>query len=572
MARLTREAMGRRKGLLGVFVISSAASALLTMACALSVTDFLQLIFPSALESAGGGVQLHVNPMEHLLGRVYEWLASFGQMRALVLYALLLLVLYGSKNVCSYLSSVSFAGVSVGVLSDVRNALHRAVLGRPFSEWGRDQQGQWLSRMSNDMAEYEANVLESVKLIVQSLLTILIFVVMLFYIDWKLTLLVVAVMGLGTWLLSVSRRLKRQSKKLQSLNGELMSTTQETLESLKEIKAATAIDYVNERQRNQNKLFTRRRIGLYRRIYAASPLSDFVGNCIVVAILLLGAHRVLGDAATLSPALFVSYLMIYVLLLTPIKDLSNGIAQLKKGRGIEERLAESLIGEYESMAADTIEQEPIENIELQDVCFAYGEHRVLQHLTWPLPMHRQTALTGVSGSGKSTLGRMLVGLLDAQEGAVLVNGARSVGSERRGRIAYIPQEPMLFNATIEENIRLGRPWVSHDDIAAAVRMAQVEPLLATKPEGLATNIGDGGSLLSGGERQRVSIARALVGNPEVVVMDEATAALDAATEQHFMDAVHEALSGRTMVVIAHRAATIARCEHVFNVEEGRMVR
>lgn len=573
MAQLTRKTMSRRKALLGAFVLSSAGAALLTMACALSVTDFLQLIFPSALENAGNGLELQVNPMEGLLMSVYEWLASFGQMRALVLYAVLLLVLYGAKNVCSYLSAVTFSGVRVGVLSDVRNALHKAVMQRPFSEWGHDQQGQWLSRMSNDMAEYEANVLDSIKMIVESLLTMAIFVAMLFYIDWQLTLLVVAVMGVGTWLLSVSRRLKRQSKKLQSLNGELMSTTQETLESLKEIKAATAIDYVNERQRSQNRLFTRRRIGLYRRIYAASPLSDFVGNCIVVAILLLGAHRVLGDAASLSPALFVSYLMIYVLLLTPIKDLSNGIAQMKKGRGIEERLAESLAGVGEAFSeASAPAKGTIETVELRDVGFAYGEHQVLKGLNWQVPMHCQTALTGVSGSGKSTLGRLLVGLLDAQQGEVVINGSPCQGRERRSRIAYIPQEPMLFNGTIEDNIRLGRPWVSDDDIAQAVRMAQVEPMLATKAEGLATNIGDGGSLLSGGERQRVSIARALVGNPEIVVMDEATAALDAATEQHFMDAVQTALSGRTMVVIAHRAATIARCEHVFNVEEGRMVR
>ena len=558
--------------MLAAFVVCAAMAALFTMATALSVTDFLQLIFPSGESSALSVSQ--ANPVEKLLSGVYDMLIEQGPMRALLLYAFLLFGLYGFKNICSYLSSVSFANVKISALRDVRNDLHKSALAYPFSRWSNQQQGQWLSYMSNDIVEYEANVLDSIQMLVQSLLTMLIYVFMLLYLDWRMTLFVVLIMGIGAALLSVSRRLKRQSRQLQALNGELLSTTQETLESLKEIKAATAIDYVNERQRRQNIQFTRRRIGIYRRIYAASPISDFVGNVIVVLILVLGAQRVLGDSASLSPALFVSYIMIYVLLLTPIKELSNAIAQLKKGRGIEERLSDVLETPDACSAAETtsIDGNAIESVELRDVSFSYGDVKVLEHLNLELPMHCHTAVIGESGSGKTTLGRLLVGLLQPQSGEVLFDGKPTTESMRAGRVAYIPQEPMLFNDTIESNIRFGRNHISDEDINEAVCMAQLEPLIGSLPAGLKTFIGDDGGRLSGGERQRIAIARALAGNPSIVVMDEATAALDAATEQHFSEAVREAMQDRTMVVIAHRSSTIDKCDHVFSIERKEFVR
>ena len=569
---LTYNELRKRPMLVLAFVVTAALAALLTMATALSITDFLQLIFPQA----GSTEVLNMSngtPVEKLLAKVYVFLANQGASGALLLYAVLLLVVYGLKNVCSYLAAVSYAGIKTGVLRELRNKLNRAALNQPFSEWSSQAQGQWLSRMSNDMAEYEANVLDSLQSLVSAVITMLIYIIMLLYLDWRLTLLVIVVIGIGTLLLSASRKLKRQSSLLQSLNGELMSTTQETIDSLKEIKAATAIDYVNERQREQNCRFTQRRISIYRRIYAASPLSDFVGNTIVVAILIIGAHRVLGPAASLSPALFVPYIMIYVLLLTPIKDFSNAITQIKKGRGIEERLSEVMSGETDDESvnqnSDVISKG---EIELRDVGFAYGRVLVFEHLNIVVHPYLHTAIVGASGTGKTTLGRLMVGLIEEQSGEVLVDGQPMKASERRGCLAYIPQEPMLFNDTIENNIRFGRQWVTDADIAQAVQIAQVGPILDSMPDGLKTVIGDGGSRLSGGERQRISIARALAGNPSIIIMDEATAALDAATEQHFSDQLRETMSGRTLVVIAHRASTIARCDKVYSIEKGVYVR
>jgi len=555
---------------MALFVLLSLFAALLTMATALSVSDFLQLIFPSSGEGTMASVQVQ-SPVEQLLGVVYDWLVQQGPQRALLLYALLLLLLYGLKNLCSYLSAVTFAQVKTRILCALRNGIHRGALEQNFRGWSSQAQGQWLSRMSNDMAEYEANVLDSIQLIVQSVVTLVIYVLMLLYLDWRMTLMVVAVMAVGTAMLSLSRRLKRQSRHLQELNGALMTTTQETLESLKEIKAATAIDYVNARQQEQNQIFTRRRISLYRRIYAASPISDFVGNAIVVAILLLGAQRVLGVGASLSPALFVSYIMIYVLLLTPIKEFSNAIAQLKKGHGIESRIEEAAVEPStdfaERHAADTIDR-----LELENICFSYGSTPVLDHLNFSLPMMRHTALVGGSGSGKTTLGRIIVGLLEPDGGRLLLNGVASSASFLRGRVGYVPQEPMLFNSSIEENIRFGRPEITHEQVLRAARQAQLEPLIHQLPEGLDTVIGDGGGRLSGGERQRVSIARALAASPSVLVMDEATAALDAATESLLDNTLRQELTDTTLVLIAHRASTIAHCDGAFDVEQGCWLR
>jgi len=539
-------------------------AALMTMASALSVTDFLQLIFPS--ESVGPSMA-EANPVMRLVGQVYQLLIAQGASRALLLYALLLFVLYAFKNVFSYLSSVLFARIKVGILRDVRNSLHRSVLNQDFSRWSSQAQGQWLSRMGNDVTEYEANMLDSIQMIISAVLTMLIYIAMLVYLNWRLTLVVVVVMGVGTLLLSASRRLKRESRNLQALNGELMTTTQETLDSLKEIKAATAIDYVNDRQQRQNKRFTQRRIRIYRRIYAASPLSDFVGNVIVVAILIVGAaHTVAGNGATMPPSLFVSYIMIYVLLLTPIKDFSNAIAQLKKGRGVEERIAEACNTHAAPATGTDGTYAPIDSVELNNVSFSYGDNRVFDHLSLSLPVHCHTAIVGASGSGKTTLGRLLVGLLSPQQGQILLNGQPDSALQRSARIAYIPQQPMLFNDTIEANIRFGRPWITDDALQQAAHLAQLDTLLTTHQNGLQTNVGDGGSLLSGGEQQRVNIARALAGNPSAIVMDEATAALDAETEQRLTSSLRTTMEGRTLFVIAHRASTIAACDKVINLE------
>ena len=567
-----------------LFVVLTTLSALLVTCTALSVTDFLQLIFPSeggVSFVAGADTELDTyqgNPVMAAIGKVYVALASLEPMRALTLYAVLLFVLYGLKNLFSYLSIVIFSKIRIGVVRDIRTSLHNAVVMQSYLDASKMNQGQWLSRMTNDISEYEDNVLDSIRLFITAVLSMAIYVFMLLYLDWQLTLMVVVVMALGALLLSTSRKLKRLGRKLQEIGGELTTTTQETLDSLKEIKAATAIEYVNRRQREQNERFTRLRINLYRKLFAASPLSDFLGNMIVVAILIIGAFRILGDGSTISPAMFVSYIIIYVLMLAPIKDLSNAIAQMKKGRGVEQRLE---MGERRTENGERRTENgerKTENgerrtdyllhpttLEFKDVSFSYDEKPVIEHLSYSVPMGEHTAIVGESGSGKTTFGRLVVGLLEQQSGEILIDGKASSAGERRGRVAYIPQEPMLFNDTVEGNIRFGREWLSDEDVLRAAELAQVEPILRTLPQGMKTKIGDGGGRLSGGERQRISIARALAGNPDLIVMDEATAALDAATEQNITQQIRKLLAGHTVIVIAHRASTIAACNNVFRL-------
>ena len=588
-----------------LFVVLTTLSALLVTCTALSVTDFLQLIFPSeggVSFVAGADTELDTyqgNPVMAAIGKVYVALASLEPMRALTLYAVLLFVLYGLKNLFSYLSIVIFSKIRIGVVRDIRTSLHNAVVMQSYLDASKMNQGQWLSRMTNDISEYEDNVLDSIRLFITAVLSMAIYVFMLLYLDWQLTLMVVVVMALGALLLSTSRKLKRLGRKLQEIGGELTTTTQETLDSLKEIKAATAIEYVNRRQREQNERITRLRINLYPKLFAASPLSDFLGNMIVVAILIIGAFRILGDGSTISPAMFVSYIIIYVLMLAPIKDLSNAIAQMKKGRGVEQRLEmgerrtengerrwengerrtemgerrrekgerRGENGERRTERGERRTDHLLHptSLEFKDVSFSYDEKPVIEHLSYSVPMGEHTAIVGESGSGKTTFGRLVVGLLEQQSGEILIDGKASSAGERRGRVAYIPQEPMLFNDTVEGNIRFGREWLSDEDVLRAAELAQVEPILRTLPQGMKTKIGDGGGRLSGGERQRISIARALAGNPDLIVMDEATAALDAATEQNITQQIRKLLAGHTVIVIAHRASTIAACNNVFRL-------
>lgn len=569
--RFTYNLIKKRKLLFVLFVLVSALSAVLVTFSALSVTDFLQLIFPT--EGASSLKVTEGNPVMNIVAGVYLFLAEMEPLKALSLYALLLFLLYGLKNLFSYLSLIIFSKIRISIVGEIRNHLHKVVTGQSLSQWSSQQQGQWLSRLSNDVAEYEDNVLDGIRMLVAAVLSMLVYVAMLLYIDWSLTLMVVGVMAIGTLLLSASRKLKRQSRHLQEIGGELITTTQETLDSLKEIKAATAIEYVNARQREQNGHFTHKRTTLYRYIFAASPLSDFLGNMIVVAILIIGAQRVMGESMSMSAAMFISYIIIYVLMLAPIKDFSNAIAQLKKGRGVEERLSVEngdAHGDVDGPART--ENGEVGSMELRDVCFSYGEFAVIEHLTMSVPIRRHTAIIGESGSGKTTFGRLVTGLVAQQRGEIMIDGKPCSADERRGRIAYIPQEAMLFNDTVKENIRFGREWITDGDIRRAVDIARVEPILDSLPMGLNTVIGDGGGRLSGGERQRISIARAMAGNPDIIVMDEATSALDAATEKYITGQMRELFADRTVVVIAHRASTIAGCDRVFDISRKEWVR
>lgn len=557
--------------LYGFLVVMSVA---FTMATALSVADFLKILFDTGDDAIPVGANLVAQWLEGL----YVWLISFGRLKALLLFSGLVFVLYGMKNVFTYLSAVEISIIRTNVVRDLRNALFRKAMHLPMSYFDRTRKGDVLSRFSSDMVEYEENILNSVQQLLVAVISMVLYLAMLFYLNVKLTLFVLCMLPVVAFAISgLSRRLKRQSKEVQEKNSYLISLTDETIGGLKVIKSYTAIDFSNRRFREFNRGYTRQRIAMVRRIYAASPVSDFLGNVIVIGILLFGAWLVFAGDQGLSSELFISYVMLFVLMIPPAKELTTAISQMKKGRACADRIEAFLKEREETNLADQMCHTVQTNnaVELRHVGFSYKPGvPVLTDINLTIPRGSTVALVGGSGSGKSTIVDLICRFYDYSEGEILFNGmpVRSMSlNNLRNSIGVVAQDTLLFNDTVFGNIAFGHPEATADEIRTAAKVAQAHDFIMQLPDGYDTNLGEGGSLLSGGQRQRISIARALLRNPELLILDEATSALDTEAERMLQQTLDHVLEGRTAIVIAHRLSTVRNADRIVVLDAGRIV-
>ena len=418
-------------------------------------------------------------------------------------------------------------------------------------------------------------------MLLTAVISMVLYLAMLFYLNVKLTLFVLCMLPLVAFVISsLSRRLKRKSQTVQEMNSHLVSLTDETIGGLKVIKAYTAIEFSNKRFREYNRDYTRRRTAMFRRIYAASPISDFLGNVIVVGILLFGSLLIMRGDHGLTADLFISYVMLFVLMIPPAKELTTAIAQIKKGRACADRVAAFLEEEEEPSDAGLASEPKLASesapaVELRHVTFGYTPGtEVLHDVSFRVPQGSTVALVGASGSGKSTLADLIGRYYEVEEGEILVGGIPvkelTLGDLRR-RIGVVAQDTLLFNDSVAENIRFGRPEATQEEIEAAARVAQAHDFITALPHGYHTNLGEGGSLLSGGQRQRISIARALLREPDLLILDEATSALDTENERLLQETLDRVLQDHTAIVIAHRLSTVARADRILVLDGGRIV-
>lgn len=562
-----------QSALYGLFVV---LSVLFTMATALSVADFLKILFGTGedVPTASG------NLVAMALDRLYAWLISFGQLNALLLFSGIIFVLYSLKNVFSYLSAIEISIIRIGIVRNLRNRMFHKAMRLPMSYYDHHRKGDVMARFTSDMVEYEEGILGSIQMLLTSVISMTLYLFMLFYINVKLTLFVLCMLPLVALVISgISHRLKRSSKIVQEMNSYLVSLTDETIGGLKVIKSYTAIDFSNRRFRASNREYTRRRTLMLRRIDAASPVSDFLGNTIVIGILLFGAWLVFSGDQGLTSELFISYVMLFVLMIPPAKDFSTGLSQIKKGRACSDRINAFL---NEPSEPDVIREAEDKNLNLESptvslrhVSFSYNEGvPVLEDISFDVPCGTTLALVGSSGSGKSTIADLLCRFYPCTQGEILLGGIdiNSMSlTALRSRIGVVAQDTLLFNDTVAANIAFGCPGASRHDVEQAARAAQAHDFIAALPKGYDTSLGEGGNLLSGGQRQRISIARALLRNPDLLILDEATSALDTESERLLQATLDEVLRHRSAIVIAHRLSTVVNADCIVVLDHGRVV-
>lgn len=359
--------------------------------------------------------------------------------------------------------------------------------------------------------------------------------------------------------------------------GELLSNIEETISGLRIIKAFNAITPVNERFKKINHDYTRLMIRLFRKRDLASPLSEFMAILVVGAVLLYGGTLILSsNTSGLTASVFITYLVMFSQLINPVKSFTDAYSNIQKGAASVERIEQVLNAEeviVEKPDAKSI-KEFKQSIQYNNVSFTYEKEEVLHNINLEVGKGKTIAIVGPSGAGKSTIVDLLPRFYDCTEGELLVDGVNVKDyliSDLRQLMGIVTQETILFNDTVFNNIAFGMEKVNEEDVINAAKIANAHEFITQMEKGYHTNIGDRGMKLSGGQKQRLSIARAVLLNPPVMILDEATSSLDTESERLVQDALLKLMQNRTSVVIAHRLSTVQFADEIVVLQNGSIV-
>ena len=373
---------------------------------------------------------------------------------------------------------------------------------------------------------------------------------------------------------SIVKRLRHPARTSQQRMGELVSTLDESLSGIKVIKSYNATGYVKQKFYDLSEDLARLTLSMARRQQLASPMSEFLGISAVGVILVFGGSLVFKDA--LSPEGFIAFIAMFSQITRPVRTFIDQFSNINQGIAAGERIFSIIDAQSEIQdKPGAIELDGLKDkIEFRDIHFSYdGSREVIEGISFEIKRGETVALVGPSGGGKSTLSELIPRFYDVKAGDILIDGVSVrdyTQDSLRAHMSVVAQDTVLFNDTIEGNIAMGKAGATHDEIVEAARIANADCFIQEAPEGYQTNIGDRGVKLSGGQRQRLSIARAVLKNPEILILDEATSALDTESEKLVQDALNKLLVGRTSVVIAHRLSTIHNADKIIVVDHGRV--
>ncbi len=481
------------------------------------------------------------------------------------------------RNLFRYLGAYLLVNYRVGITKDLRTAMYDKFLRLPVSFFTEKRKGDMMSRISNDIGGVENGIMGSLVDIINSPFMIVTSLITLFILSPKLTLFSLLVFPVMGWLISwVGKSLKRQATAAQEELGNLFSLVDETLKSSKVIKIFNADKILKNRFNTTTNNWQKYAIGMSRRREMASPMSEFLGSVTILIITWFAGVQILTEQ-TMEPETFLVFIGIFFQILDPAKKLSNAVSNIQGGLASLDRVSEVL--DYD-LKIDEIENPvPISTlksqIEFKNIGFFYDKDNViLKNFNLTIEKGKTVALVGQSGSGKTTIANLLARFYDVSEGEIVVDGNNIKDlkvSDYRHLLGMVTQESVLFNDSIFNNILMGKPDATEEEVISAAKIANAHVFIDELPEKYHTNIGDDGNKLSGGQKQRVSIARAVLKNPPIMILDEATSALDSESERFVQEALEKMMENRTSLVIAHRLSTIQKADWIVVMERGIIV-
>jgi subfamily B ATP-binding cassette protein MsbA len=447
----------------------------------------------------------------------------------------------------------------------------------PLAYFSEQRKGDIMARMTNDVQEVEWSIMSSLEMIFREPISIISYLVTLFIISPELTGFVLILLPVSGFLIGrIGKSLRKSSDKGQAKMGDILSSIEESITGLRIIKAFNSIDFVNKRFRRINDEYTKIMIRLYRKRDLAGPISEFLAILVVIMVLWYGGILIFANDGRLEAAVFLVYIAIFSQVIPPAKAVTQAFYNVQKGAASVERIEQVLKAEEVIIEkADAIEAVTFQrDIEYRDVSFSYEKEIVLDHIDLVISKGKTIAVVGPSGAGKSTLVDLLPRFYNCTGGGIYIDGV-NVNDYRidhlRGLMGIVAQESILFNDTVFNNISFGLTDVSEEDVIRAATIANAHEFITQMEKGYKTFIGDRGVKLSGGQRQRLSIARAVLRNPPILILDEATSSLDTESERLVQDALEQLMKNRTSVVIAHRLSTIKFADEIIVLQNGKLV-
>ena len=495
--------------------------------------------------------------------------------KALILVIITIVVLFFFKNLFNYLAMFFITFFRNGILKDLREELYKKIISLPISYYQTKKKGDVVSRFTNDVTEIQLSFLSIFEIIIREPLTIFFTVIAMFLISFKLTVFVLIFIPISGFIISIiGKSLKSTSNIVQKEQGEILSISEETLNGLKIIKGFVAESFfINKFLKTNNKFYNYSN-KLINKQNLASPLSEFLGISVIGVLLWYGGKLVLVDMQ-LNPAAFLTYMGLAYGVLTPAKSISKASYSIKKGNAAAERVFEILESESDiKEMKNPIEKKSFDQeITFRNVSFSYGKKMVLDNLSFKIQKGKTIALVGQSGSGKTTLANLIPRFFDVHSGEICIddiNIKHIKKSDLRSLIGFVPQESLLFNDTVKSNIILTEE-IPKNKIIEASKISNSIEFVEKLENKFETNVGSFGGNLSGGQKQRISIARAVLNNPPIMILDEATSSLDSESEKLVQHALENLMKNRTSLIIAHRLSTIQNADMILVMNKGKIV-
>lgn len=560
-------------------VVSNILVILFSLVTFVMLIPFLNLLFGiDALVTTRPEIHLNAQSVIDFLNYIIsKIIIEKGKVDALIFICMFLLGTFFFRNLFRFLAMFFLAKVRVHAVRDLRDEIYHKILILPLAFYSHRKKGDIMSRITTDVQEIDVSIMQYLEILFRDPITIIAYYVTLLIMSPQLTVFVTVLLPITGYVIGIiGRNLRKESKVGQARFAGLLSVVEESISGLRIIKAFTAIGFSEIKFRDLNRNYSRLMVKVFRTRDLSSPMSEFLSSLVIITVLWYGGRLVLADTSPISAAVFITYILIFSQIIPPAKTFSTGYYSIQKGIASAERVfeildAEEVIVEKENPVRIS---EFKDKIEYRDVSFSYEQEEVLSGINVVIPKGKIIALVGPSGGGKTTFVDLLPRFYDTVGGSLVIDGTDSRDfriDDLRSLMGIVTQESILFNDTVFNNIVFGKPGVTKEDVVEAARIANAHEFIMAMENGYDTNIGDRGTKLSGGQRQRLSIARAILRNPPILILDEATSSLDSESERLVQDALLKVMKDRTSIVIAHRLSTIKFADTIMVIEKGKIV-